>query len=89
MWCMVRTNIYLEERQTALLDRLAAEEGVSRAEVIRRLLDRALASRDDDLTADLTAIDESFGVLEDEVDIPARGAGDREEHLARMWRVIS
>jgi metal-responsive CopG/Arc/MetJ family transcriptional regulator len=85
---MLRTNIYLEERQTAALDRIAAEEGVSRAEIIRRLLDRALAGRDDDLAADLTAIDESFGVLT-EVDLPARGGGDREEHLARMWQVAA
>jgi Ribbon-helix-helix protein, copG family len=85
MWCMTRTNIYLEDRQTAALDRIAAEEGVSRAEVIRRLIDRALAGRDDDLAVDLAAIEESFGVLED-ADIPARGAGDREKHLARVWR---
>lgn len=85
---MTRTNIYLEDRQTAILDRLAAEEGVSRAEVIRRLIDRALAGRDDDLAADLAAIDESFGALGD-ANIPARGAGDREEHLARMWRVAA
>jgi metal-responsive CopG/Arc/MetJ family transcriptional regulator len=83
---MTRTNIYLEDRQTAALDQLAAEEGVSRAEVIRRLIDRALAGRDDDLAADLAAIDQSFGVLED-VDVPRRGAGDREEHLARIWQV--
>lgn len=83
---MTRTNIYLEDRQTAMLDRIAAEEGVSRAEVIRRLLDRALAGRDDDLAADLAAIEESFGALA-EVDAPARGAGDREAHLAGIWQV--
>jgi hypothetical protein len=85
---MTRTNIYLEDRQTALLDRLASEEGISRAELIRRLLDRALAGRDDDLATDLAAIDESFGVL-GEVAVPSRGTGDREEHLARMWRIGS
>jgi metal-responsive CopG/Arc/MetJ family transcriptional regulator len=85
---MTRTNIYLEDRQTAMLDRLASQEGVSRAEVIRRLLDRALAGRDDDLAADLAAIDESFGVLED-ADMPARGGGERAEHLAHMWRINS
>lgn len=85
---MTRTNIYLEDRQTAMLDRIASGEGVSRAEIIRRLLDRALVGRDDDLAADLAAIDESFGALADG-DLPARGAGDREEHLARMWRVAS
>lgn len=85
---MTRTNIYLEDRQTAMLDRIASQESVSRAEVIRRLLDRALAGRDDDLTADLAAIDESFGALGD-ADIPARSAGDREEHLARIWQATS
>src|SRR5690606_20503929 len=83
IWCMVRTNIYLEERQTAILDQIASEEGVSRAEIIRRLIDRALAGRDDDLAADLAAIDESFGALR-ELDLPARGTRDRVEHLARM-----
>ena len=34
MWCMQRTNIYLEERQTELLDQLAIDQGVSRAEVV-------------------------------------------------------
>jgi metal-responsive CopG/Arc/MetJ family transcriptional regulator len=85
---MTRTNIYLADRQTALLDRLASEEGISRAELIRRLLDRALAGRDDDLAADLAAIDESFGVLAGVAD-PVRSAGDREEHVARLWRISS
>ncbi|MCU6551039.1 ribbon-helix-helix domain-containing protein [Klebsiella pneumoniae] len=35
---MKRTNIYLDEEQTASLDKLAAQEGVSRAELIRLLL---------------------------------------------------
>ncbi|RZH97134.1 CopG family transcriptional regulator, partial [Staphylococcus condimenti] len=38
---MKRTNIYLDEEQTASLDKLAAQEGVSRAELIRLLLNRA------------------------------------------------
>lgn len=82
---MNRTNIYLEDRQTEALDRLAADEGVSRAEIIRRLLDRALGSADNDLTADLNAIDESFGALAD-LDVPDRASDDRADHLARMWR---
>lgn len=84
----MRTNIYLEDRQTAILDRIAREEGVSRAEVIRRLIDRALAGHDDDLAADLASIDESFGVL-GELDVPARGTGEREAHLSRMWQVAA
>jgi Arc/MetJ-type ribon-helix-helix transcriptional regulator len=85
---MRRISIHLDADQVAMLDRLAKDEGVSRAELIRRLLDRALTSRDDDLAADIAAIDESFGALQD-VDFPARGPGDRETHLARMWQIAS
>jgi ribbon-helix-helix CopG family protein len=79
-----RTNIYLGEAQTAALDRLAAQEGPSRAEAIRQLLDRGLASSDESLASDLRAIGDSFGALRD-IDVPARGPGGREEHLARTW----
>ena len=89
MWCMMwrmrRTNIYLDDQQTASLDRLAGQEGVSRAELIRRLLNRALAGGDDNLTSDLKAIEDSFGALRD-VDLPERFPGHREQHLARVWR---
>lgn len=82
---MDRTNIYLERRQTEALDRLAADEGVSRAEIIRRLLNRTLISADDSLESDLAAIDDSFGALRD-ADVPDRGPGEREAHIERMWR---
>ena len=85
-WCMHRTNIYLDDRQIELLDRMATDEGISRAELIRRLVDRALAGGDDDAATDLAAIDFSFGALA-EVQVVDRGPGDREEHLARMWRL--
>lgn len=88
MWCMKRTNIYLDEHQAELLDRLARTEGISRAEMIRRLLDRSLRNEVDDTVAGLAAIDEAFGVLAD-TEWPERRAGDREEHLARMWAVRS
>jgi hypothetical protein len=39
---------------------------------------------DSDLDADLAAIDESFGALQD-LNIPDRAPGDREDHLARVW----
>lgn len=81
---MKRTNIYLDEAQTASLDKLAGQQGVSRAELIRRLLDRALGNTDDDLASDLKAIEESFGALRD-VESPTRGQGDREAHLERLW----
>lgn len=88
MWCMKRTNIYLDEQQAELLDRLARSEGVSRAEIIRRLLDRSLRNEMDDVAAGLAAIDESFGVLA-ETEWPHRRDGDREEHLAKMWAIGS
>ena len=46
---MQRTNIYLEERQTRALNRLATAAGVSRAEMLRRILDRGLAGEADTL----------------------------------------
>lgn len=79
-WCMQRTNIYLEDRQTEVLDRLAAEEGVSRAHLIRRLLDRALQGRDDDLESDLARLDHAFSATVD-VDFPARVPSRREQAL--------
>lgn len=84
MRCMQRTNIYLERRQTEALDRLAAAEGVTRAEIIRRLVDRGLDGGDD-LAADLAAIDGAFGALH-KVDAPARGTDDRQRHLDDTWR---
>jgi metal-responsive CopG/Arc/MetJ family transcriptional regulator len=83
---MHRTNIYLDQRQCETLDRLAAEEGASRAELIRRVLDRWLEGRGRDSQGDLDAIDASFGVL-GAVEAAARRPDEREEHLDRMWRL--
>lgn len=85
MWCMQRTNIYLEDAQTEALDRLAADEGISRAELIRRMLDRGLVGRDEDLAGDLSAIEASFGVLRD-LEVQSRGRDARDRHLDEMWR---
>ncbi|BDB42396.1 ribbon-helix-helix domain-containing protein [Mycobacterium kiyosense] len=85
---MKRTNIYLDEAQTISLDKLAEQQGISRAELIRQLLDRALNNADDNLAADLKAIDDSFGVLRD-IEAPDRRPGSREQHLERMWRHTS
>ncbi|MEZ0384946.1 CopG family transcriptional regulator [Mycobacterium sp. pW045] len=81
---MRRTNIYLDEDQTASLDLLAKQEGVSRAELIRRFVDRALAGVDRTVSADVSAIESSFGALRD-VEAPSRDPGEREEHLAEIW----
>lgn len=85
LWCMKRTNIYLDEGQTASLDKLAGQQGVSRAELIRQILGRALSNAGEDLVGDLKAIDDSFGVLGD-VESPDRRRGSREDYLDRMWR---
>jgi Ribbon-helix-helix protein, copG family len=84
MWCMYRTNIYLTEAQRRLLDARALAEGTSRAELIRRLLDRGLDNDVDDLRADLAAIAESFGVLSDEPIDLDRADGARAAHLDRI-----
>lgn len=83
---MKRTNIYLDEAQTSSLDQLARQEGVSRAEIVRRLLDRALAAQHDDVARGLAAIDASFGI---EADMPFvnRAKSERERHLERMWQL--
>jgi hypothetical protein len=63
-WRMKRTNIYLAEGQAEALDRVAEAEGVSRAELIRGLIDRAIGGQPGaDLAVDLAAIEGSFGVL--------------------------
>ena len=83
---MQRTNIYLDERQAEALDRRAAADGVSRSELIRRLLGRALHGERDDLEADLGAIDQSHGALRSAQPSP-RGHDDRAGHLDAMWRL--
>ncbi|MCL2422999.1 MAG: ribbon-helix-helix domain-containing protein [Micrococcales bacterium] len=85
---MHRTNIYLDDRQVVLLDRLARQENVSRAEVVRRLLDRGLHSAEASLEADLNAIDQSYGSLA-EIDYPDRTADHRQAHLDQMWQATT
>jgi hypothetical protein len=84
MWCMKRTNIYLAEGQAAALDRAAEAEGVSRAELIRELIDRAIGGHPGaDLTADLAAIEDSFGALADH-EAFSRGRDHRMDYLDRL-----
>lgn len=85
MWCMKRTNIYLAEGQVEALDRVAEAEGVSRAELIRELIDRATGGQPGaDLVADLAAIEGSFGVLAGQFAGPedfSRGPDQRMRYL--------
>jgi metal-responsive CopG/Arc/MetJ family transcriptional regulator len=81
---MNRTNIYLTDEQRRRLDARARAEGVSRAELIRSMLDRALDEGGSELLdADLAAIDGSFAALTDELSID-RHDGAREAHLQRL-----
>jgi hypothetical protein len=83
---MLRTNIYLEEHQTVALDAFARRAGVTRAEIVRRLIDRGLAAESRILADDLDAIEASFGALSKErVDVAQRSGSSREDHLDRLW----
>lgn len=81
---MKRTNIYLAESQAAALDRAAQAEGVSRAELIRDLIDRAFGGQaGTDLAADLSAISASFGALSGHEPF-SRARDDRADYLDRL-----
>jgi 3-methyladenine DNA glycosylase Mpg len=81
---MKRTNIYLAEGQAAALDRVAEAEGVSRAELIRALIDRAIGGHPGaDVATDLAAIESSFGVLADQ-DAFTRDRDERMDYLDRL-----
>lgn len=82
--CMNRTNIYLTDEQREQLDARAHAIGVSRAELIRQVLDQALAGESDQVATDLAAIKESFGALGGGALTVDRGDGARRAHLERM-----
>jgi metal-responsive CopG/Arc/MetJ family transcriptional regulator len=84
LWCMERTNIYLPDELRTALDARARAEGVSRAELIRRLLDRALGDEVDDPQSDVAAIVGAFGALRDEPITVDRADGARAAHLERV-----
>jgi hypothetical protein len=83
---MNRTNIYLDEEQARSLDEVARAQGISRAALIRRLIDRGLDQSDGDLESDLAAIEGSFDVLSSDEDFLARGADERSQHLDSVRR---
>ena len=83
----LRTNIYLEARQAAALDDAAQARGISRAELIRQIIDTGVgADPSIDLEADLAAIDASSGVLRTTKDFQttAREPDDRARHLQKI-----
>jgi hypothetical protein len=83
----LRTNIYLEARQAAALDEAADSRGISRAELVRQLIDNGIgAAASVDLEADLAAIDDSFGALSgvNTFQALARKPDDRSRHLHKV-----
>ena len=83
---MNRTNIYLDEEQARSLDEAARTQGISRAALIRRLIDRGLNQTDGGLESDLAAIEASFDVLSSDEDFLARDVDDRSRHLDNVRR---
>ncbi|HMK97060.1 MAG TPA: ribbon-helix-helix protein, CopG family [Acidimicrobiales bacterium] len=81
---MYRTNIYLDEGQAAALDDLALAAGISRAELVRRFIDRGINDSGDDLQADLEAIESSFGVLAGAELTISRAPDGRWRHLSSL-----
>jgi hypothetical protein len=82
---MKRTNIYLDDAQSAALDQVARAQGISRAALIRQLIDRGIGLRGlADLDADLAAIRDSFGVLRGEDIRVTRGPDERARHMERV-----
>lgn len=83
----MRTNIYLEARQSAALDDAARARGISRARLVRQLIDGGIGTDSaGDLEADLAALDASFGILSHVDAYPdvARGPDARSRHLKQM-----
>ena len=89
---MRRTNIYLEDEQSQALEAASRTLGISRAELVRRLIDRGMNEVPaSDVDVDVAAIEDSFGVLDGEVfDTDSspigRGVDDRARHLERVAR---
>lgn len=84
---MRRTTVYLREAQRAALAEVSRSRGISRAKLIRELIDSGISKASQaDLGADLAAIEESFAVLEDGDEFVARGPDDRDRDLDRVNR---
>lgn len=81
MRCMRRTIIYLEDGQIAEPDRRAAAQGMSRAELVRRLIDRALGRSGQSPDEDLA---ESFGALAGTDIVIDRSPDVRQRHLDQL-----
>lgn len=77
---MVRTQIYLDERQKAELDRLSAARRVTMSELIRQAIEQFLGSSQSGLDM---ALEKSFGIWKDRDDIGKSPAYVRK--IRREW----
>lgn len=83
---MNRTNIYLPDGLRSRLDQRAESAGVSRAEIIRQLLEQALSAEEGDLESDIDALELSFGILTDWEAPTSRTDDARMRYLDRVGR---
>lgn len=83
---MYRTNLYLTDDQRSALAARAKAEGTSVAELVRKLVDRALSDGGEDVTHDLAVIESAFGVLAGTTVDVDRSDGARGAHLERVAR---
>ena len=81
---MRRTNIYLDDATITHLDRLADTQGVSRAEVVREMIQAGLVNQDRDEQYDLRQLDATFGIARD-IQFYREGGSARDAHLNEMW----
>jgi hypothetical protein len=75
---MVRTQIYLDERQKSELDRLSAERRVTVSELIRQAIEQFLGSSQSGLDM---ALEKSFGIWKERDDI-----GDTPAYVRKIRR---
>jgi hypothetical protein len=68
----IRTQIYLTQEQRQLVDRIAASDGLTMAEVVRRALDAYLSNEADPIGA----LRATFGTAPD-LDVPSRDEWNR------------
>ena len=61
---MVRKQIYIEPRQDALLKRLAEDQGVSEAELIRQAIDRGVGRGEGQPRPDGQAWEEAYRLMQ-------------------------
>jgi Arc/MetJ-type ribon-helix-helix transcriptional regulator len=81
---MIRTQIYLTERQQQELRRLAGELGESQSELIREAIDRLIQEKRPDR---LTLLRAARGMWKDRTDIAELTAmrGEADERLGRLF----